>query len=68
VIHYGALGFVPDYLMDDPEDTKLALKEAYARLADELQFEYLLTAHGEPVVGGAREALRDFAATRATSE
>jgi glyoxylase-like metal-dependent hydrolase (beta-lactamase superfamily II) len=68
VIHYRTLGFVPDYLMDDPEDTKLALKKAYAGLADELEFEHLLTAHGEPVVGGAREALRDFAASRATSE
>jgi hypothetical protein len=66
VIHYGALGFVSDDLMDDPEDTKVALKEAYARLADELEFEHLLTAHGDPVVGGAREALRDFAAAPAT--
>jgi hypothetical protein len=65
VIHYGALGFVPDDLMDDPEDTKVGLKEAYARLASELEFENLLTAHGAPVVGGAREALRDFAATGA---
>jgi hypothetical protein len=64
VIHYGALGFVPDDLMDDPEDTKVALKEAYARLADELEFECLLTAHGAPVVGGARETLRDFALSR----
>ena len=66
VIHYGALGFVSDDLMDDPEDTKVALKEAYARLADELEFEHLLTAHGDPVVGGAREALRDFAGPPAT--
>jgi hypothetical protein len=66
VIHYGALGFVSDDLMDDPEDTKVALKEAYARLADVLEFEHLLTAHGDPVVGGAREALRDFAAAPAT--
>jgi hypothetical protein len=66
VIHYGALGFVSDDLMDDPEDTKLALKEAYARLADGLEFEHLLTAHGDPVVGGARQALRDFAEPHAT--
>jgi len=65
VIHYGALEFVSEDLMDDPEHTKVALKEAYARLADELEFENLLTAHGAPVVGGAREALRDFAATPA---
>jgi hypothetical protein len=62
VIHYDGLSFVPDELMDEPEQTKRGLKEAYARLAGELEFEHLLTAHGEPVVGGAREELRRFAA------
>lgn len=61
VMHYDGLAFVPDRYMDDPEDTKRALKEAYARLVDELEFEHLLTAHGDPVVGGARDALREFA-------
>jgi hypothetical protein len=62
VIRYGGeLGFVPDSLMDDPEDTKQGLKDAYARLADELEFENLLVAHGEPIAGGAREKLREFA-------
>jgi glyoxylase-like metal-dependent hydrolase (beta-lactamase superfamily II) len=62
VINYDELRFVPDDYMDDPEDTKRALKEAYARLADQLEFDHLLTAHGDPVVGGAREKLREFAA------
>lgn len=61
VISYDGLRFVPDSLMDDPEDTKRELGKAYARLADELKFEHLLPAHGEPVVGGARDALRAFA-------
>jgi hypothetical protein len=61
VVHYGELSFVSDDLMDDPEDTKAGLKGAYARLADDLEFENLLTAHGDPLVGGAREALRDWA-------
>ena len=61
VISYDGLRFVPDNLMDDPEDTREALKQAYARLAGELEFEHLLTAHGTPLVGGAREALREFA-------
>ncbi|HEY2161057.1 MAG TPA: hypothetical protein VGH24_07105 [Solirubrobacteraceae bacterium] len=61
VIHYGGkLGFVPDPLMDDPEQTKQRLREAYARLL-ELDFDMLLTAHGTPVVGGAKEALAGFA-------
>ena len=62
VIHYDGLRFVPDELMDEPDQTKRGLKEAYTRLAAELEFEHLLTAHGEPVVGGAGDELRRFAA------
>jgi hypothetical protein len=61
VVNYGGLRMVPDGLMDDPEDTKAALRAAYARLAENLEFDHLLLAHGEPVVGGGREALREFA-------
>jgi glyoxylase-like metal-dependent hydrolase (beta-lactamase superfamily II) len=62
VVHYrGELGFVPERLMDDPENTKAGLRRAYAGLLD-LDFDLLLTAHGQPVVGGAREALRRFSA------
>jgi hypothetical protein len=61
VMHYDGLSFVPDNLMDDPEETKAGLRSAYRRLTAELDFDHLLTAHGEPVVGGAREKLRDFA-------
>jgi hypothetical protein len=62
VVQSGAadgLGFVPDGLMDDPETTKRGLRDAYARLLG-LDFDILLLAHGDPVVGGAREALRAF--------
>ncbi|MGO9904102.1 MAG: hypothetical protein ACLP4R_07315 [Solirubrobacteraceae bacterium] len=55
----GELRFVADYLMDDPERTKQGLRDAYGRLL-ELDFDLLLLAHGEPVVGGARDALRGF--------
>ena len=56
------LAFVPDGLLgDDPEGVKEGLRAAYRRLADELDFELLLMAHGDPVVGGASEALRAFA-------
>ena len=58
----GGLTFVPDGLLgDDPEGVKDGLRAAYRRLADELEFETLLMAHGNPVAGGAREALRAFA-------
>jgi hypothetical protein len=53
------LQFVPDSLMDDPEQTKQRLRAAYRGLLD-LDFDLLLLAHGEPVVGGARDALRAF--------
>jgi glyoxylase-like metal-dependent hydrolase (beta-lactamase superfamily II) len=62
VIDYGGLIFVPDRFMDDPADTKAALRKAYARLAETLEFDNLLVAHGDPMVGGGREALREFAA------
>jgi hypothetical protein len=56
------LSFVPDNLIgDDPEAVKDGLRAAYRRLADELEFENLLMAHGNPVTGGARETLRQFA-------
>jgi hypothetical protein len=62
VVRWGGaeqLTFVPDQLMDDPEQTKTGLQQAYARLLD-LDFELLLLAHGEPVVGGGKDALRAF--------
>lgn len=58
----GPLAFVPDRYMDEPEATKEGLRAAFRRLADELDFEHLLLAHGEPFVGNGRVALRAFAA------
>jgi hypothetical protein len=57
----GPLAFVPDSLMDEPEQTKRGLREAYRRLA-ELDFDHLLLAHGEPFVRNGREVLRAFVA------
>jgi hypothetical protein len=62
VVRWGTgdrLQFVPDYLMDDPEDTKQELRAAYRRLSA-LDFDLLLLAHGDPVVRGGRDALRAF--------
>jgi hypothetical protein len=55
----GPLRFVPDELMDDPEQTKAALRAAYRRLLD-LDFDRLLLAHGNPIVHGAKDALFAF--------
>ena len=53
------LSFVPDWLMDEPEQTKAGLRDAYRSLLD-LDFDRLLLAHGEPVTDGGRAALRAF--------
>jgi hypothetical protein len=60
----GELEFVPDSLMDEPEDTKRGLREAYERVL-ELDFDALLLAHGRPVVTGGKAALRKFVADAA---
>ena len=63
VINYDGLRFVPDDLIgDDPEAVRAGLRERYARLADEVEFDHLLCAHGEPVLTTGRKALKDFAA------
>jgi hypothetical protein len=56
------LAFVPDQLMDDPPRTRAGLAAAYRRLL-ELDFDLLLLAHGDPVIGGAREELAAFVAS-----
>lgn len=60
VVNYGGLTFVPDeHLGDDPDGVKSAVRDAYGRLLDE-RFDSILTAHGDPIVGGGKEALRRF--------
>ena len=60
----GELEFVPDSLMDEPEDTKRGLREAYERLLG-LDFDALLLAHGRPIPTGGKAALRKFVADTA---
>jgi hypothetical protein len=56
----GQLGFVPDGLMgDDPQAVKAGLTEAFRHLL-ERDFDTLLFAHGDPLVGHAKRALRAF--------
>jgi hypothetical protein len=58
---YGeALGFFSDDLLgDDPKAVKEGLKQAFHGLL-ERDFDHLLFAHGEPLVGGGKAALRAF--------
>lgn len=56
------LGFVPDWLMDDPQATRDGLRAAYRGLL-RLDFDLLLLAHGAPTLGGGHDALAAFANT-----
>lgn len=60
--HYGdSLGFFADDLLgDDPERVKEGLKQRFRTLL-ERDFEHLLFARGNPIVGHGRAAPRDFA-------
>jgi hypothetical protein len=60
--HYdGEMDFFADWLLgDDPEGVKAGLRESYRGLLD-LDFDNLLFAHGDPLIGGGKEALRRFA-------
>jgi hypothetical protein len=60
----GELEFVPDSLMDEPEETKRGLRQAYERLLG-LDFDALLLAHGRPIPTGGKAALRKFVADAA---
>ena len=61
VVSYGGLRFVPDHLIgEDPEGVKARIRERCRALLDQA-FDHLLFAHGAPLIGGGREALRAFA-------
>jgi hypothetical protein len=59
--HYdGQMDFFADRLLgDDPEGVKAGLRAAYSALLDR-DFDNLLFAHGDPIIGGGKEALRGF--------
>jgi hypothetical protein len=61
----GELTFVPDQYLGEGAEVEAAkhgLREGYAPLAEQLEPEHLLLAHGAPVIGGGAEALRRFTA------
>ena len=60
IVWEGKLAFVPDWLLGDPAEDKRDMLSAFKRLLDEQEFDNLLFAHGEPWIGGGREALRAF--------
>ena len=55
------LCFVSDPLLgDDPPAIKRGIRDAFLRLCEEVEFDHLLLAHGEPVIGGGKEVLLRF--------
>jgi hypothetical protein len=59
---YDGLGFFSDDLLgDDPEAEKQRLRDGFARLCEEVDFDHLLFAHGAPILGNGRAVLRAFA-------
>jgi hypothetical protein len=56
----GVLAFVPGFLMgEDPSAVRAQLRESLRALL-ELDFDSMLFAHGEPLIGGAKTTLREF--------
>ena len=69
VNHYAdSLGFFSDDLLgDDPAAVKDGLKRRFRTLL-ERDFEHLLFAHGDPIIGNGKTALREFATSSAGHE
>lgn len=62
VIHEdGELGFVPDSLIGDaPAAIKQELKAALLRICEQEVFDHVLFAHGDPIIGGGKNVLKEF--------
>jgi hypothetical protein len=59
---HGELGFVSDDLLgDDPAAIKQGLRQRFKTLAESVEFDTLLMAHGAPVRSGGRGMLLTFA-------
>ncbi len=62
VVNFGdGLQLVPDNLMGDAEAEKRGILEGLAGLAERLEFDHLLLAHGAPIADEGRDRLREFA-------
>jgi hypothetical protein len=59
---HGELAFVSDHLLgDDPPAIRAGLRAAFRRLCEQVEFQTLILAHGDPIRSGGRSALRTFA-------
>ena len=56
----GQIGFMPDGLLgEDPAQVRRDITDAVRGVLDQ-DFEHVLFAHGDPIVGGGHEALAEF--------
>jgi glyoxylase-like metal-dependent hydrolase (beta-lactamase superfamily II) len=64
LVNYGdAVSFVPDSLMGDPEADKRGIVDSLEALL-EREADTLLFAHGDPIVGGGHQVLRDVVSSQ----
>ena len=65
VVNVGdGLQLVPDSLMGDAAAERRGILEGLAGLAERLEFDHLLLAHGTPIPDEGRDRLREFAQAR----
>lgn len=54
----GRVGFMPDGLLgEDPDQVRADISAAVRELLETQEFEHVLFAHGDPIIGGGRDAL-----------
>ena len=57
----GKIGFVPDFLLgDDPSAIKAGIRDKFLQICNQLDFDHLLFAHGDPLVGDGKLALLQY--------
>ena len=57
----GTIGFVPDFLLgDDPQAIRAGIRDRFLEICTNYDFDHLLFAHGDPLVGGGKAALLGY--------
>ena len=60
----GKIGFVPDPLLGDhPPAIRAGIRDAFMRICADYEFDHLIFAHGEPLIGGGKAALQSYLQT-----
>lgn len=57
----GQIGFVPDFLLgDDPPAIRAGIRDRFLEICKQFDFDHLLFAHGDPLIGGGKAALLEY--------